>query len=146
MKPLLRGWLPLCLATSFLLAVVQPASAQFQKGTRPATMIGNPNPPGGNNVGQPGQNPFGQPGQDPFAQKGQNPFGQPGQNPFGGPGGGNAAAASSASTGMIVAGIGLILAGLALTGGVIYMALQGQKTSYGGGTRRRKKPRRDDDD
>lgn len=147
MKPHLRGWLPLCLAMSFLLASEQPASAQRNK--PPGPNIGNPNPPGGNNIGQPPQNPFAQPGQDPFGQPGQNPFGQPGQNPFGGPGGGNAAvnaAASSASTGMIVAGIGLILAGLALTGGVVYMALQGQKTGYGGRSRGRKKTRRDDDD
>ena len=121
MKPLLRGWLPLCLATSFLLAAVRPAPAQNAIGNRP----------GGNNFGQPGGNNFGQ------------------QNPFGGPAGGNAAAAaaaSSVSTGMIVAGIGLILAGLALTGGVVYMAMAGQKTSYGGGGRRKKRPRRDDDD
>ena len=129
MKPLLRGWLPLCLALSFLLAAVRPAPAQNAIGQRP----------GGNNLGQPGGNNFGQPGGNNLGQ----------QNPFGGPAGGNAAAAaaaSSVSTGMIVAGIGLILAGLALTGGVVYMAMQGQKSSYGGGGRRKKRPRRDDDD
>ena len=47
---------------------------------------------------------------------------------------------------MIVAGIGMILAGLALTGGVIFLALQGQKTSYAGGATRRRKKRRDADD
>jgi hypothetical protein len=137
MKPLLRGWLPLCLALSFLLAAVRPAPAQKAIGQRP----------GGNQFGQPGGNNFGQPGGNNFGQPGGNNFGQP--NPFGGPAGGNAAAAaavSSVSTGMIVAGIGLILVGLAVTGGVVYMAMAGQKTSYGGGGRRKKRPRRDDDD
>jgi hypothetical protein len=121
MKSLLRGWLPLCLATSCLLAAVQPALAQR-----------NP-PPGGNNFGQPGGNNFGQPGGVQFGQPGGVQFGQ--SNPV----------TSGIGTGMIISGIGLIIAGLALTGGVVYLAIQGQKTSYAGGSRRRKR-RRDEDD
>ena len=52
--------------------------------------------------------------------------------------------ASGLGAGMIVTGIGLILVGLVLTGGVVYLALQGQKNAYGG--RRRRRNRRDDDD
>lgn len=122
MKPLPRGRLTLCIAASLLLAAVQPASAQRQRGSRPGMNIGNP--PAGNDIGQPGGINFGTPPNNAAA----------------------AAVASSVSTGMMVAGIGLILAGLALTGGVVYLALQGQKTSYGGGSRRRKRPRRDDGD
>ena len=55
----------------------------------------------------------------------------------------NNATAANAVSGF---GSGMILAGLALTGGVIFLALQGQKTSYAGGATRRRKKRRDADD
>ena len=115
MKPLLRGFLPLCLAIGCLLTAVQPSSAQFNKRPRP----GNPGMnPGGMNQGNPN---------DPAAAAA-------------------ASAASGVGAGMIVGGIAMIVAGLALTGGVVYLGLQGQKTSYAGGTRRRRKKRRDDED
>ena len=145
MKLLRRAFLPLCLAMCCVLLTVQPAVAQRNK-----NRANNPGglPPGGLNQGgmNQGNNPndqFGNP-------NGNNQFGNNGNIQFGNPntpaGAAAASAASGIGTGMIVGGIGMILVGLALTGGVIYLALAGQKTSYAGGTRRRRKKRRDDED
>ena len=126
-------------ATSFLLAIVEPALAQNAIG-RPSNNRGNP-PNGGNFTGQPGMN-VGNP-------NGGNATGNSSNDSLGTNNANNAAAANAVSgfgSGMIVAGIGMILAGLALTGGVIFLALQGQKTSYAGGATRRRKKRRDADD
>ena len=52
-----------------------------------------------------------------------------------------ASAAAGVGTGMMLVGIGMIIAGLALTGGVVYLAIQGQKSSYGGSRRSRRSRR-----
>ena len=164
MKPLPRGWLSFCLATSCLLAAVQPAPAQNPgTGLGSGTNIGNPpgglnvgNPPDGLNVGNP---PGGLNAGNPNV--GMPPGGMPmgGTRPLENSAGlfpnttnnsGNGGAVyreSNVGGGTIVAGIGMILVGLALTSGVVYLALQGQKSSYAGGSSRRpRKKRRNADD
>ena len=121
-----RSCLALYLATICLLAVVQPAPAQGRK-------------PSARDPIQYSEDQFQRDPRDRFADNTKS---------SGGVTFNNAAAANAVSgvgSGMIVIGIGMIVAGLALTGGVVFMALQGQKTSYAGGARRSRKKRRDVD-
>ena len=146
MKPP-QGWLSLCLISSCLLAAAQPVLAQRP---RPGTNIGG----GGNFTGKPGGTNIGkQPGNPGFNIGGNQPGDFPDPWATGQPNGlGNVNtaavnAASGVSTGLIVSGVAMLLVGLGFTGGVIYLALQGQKPSYmGGGGRRNRKKRRDPDD
>ena len=125
MTLLQRSCLALYLATICLLAVVQPAPAQGRK-------------PSARDPIQYSEDQFQRDPRDRFADNTKSSGGVTFNNAA-------ADAASGVGSGMIVIGIGMIVAGLALTGGVVFMALQGQKTSYAGGARRSRKKRHDAD-